>query len=137
VGVRNNIQVHRRLSVPSTFDGHVVALDILIPSSSKFCSHSALISLYALCDPGISCPLSATSFWPAISTLCGEDAQEITSWISAGDYNLTLSSTERSSGIFATQNWPLRCHAYRRFLTSANWALKTLRLKATLTIPLQ
>lgn len=91
VGVRRDIQ-SLRLDVHETLKGRVIALDLIIPTTSGYGFSHRFIGLYAPWDPGTS--PDASSFWPLITDLC---LSSPFSWSIAGDCNATLASCESSA----------------------------------------
>lgn len=90
VAVRRGIQT-QRIMTHTSLQGRVVVLDLIIPSSDGRGFPHRLVALYAPFDPGQE---DADLFWDLITQICRESPY---SFSAAGDFNVTLASSESSA----------------------------------------
>ena len=86
--VRNDLH-SQRVPIPDGLVGRVIALDVIIPTTSA-CTRV----LYAPWDPGGPQP-TPSQFWPMVAQLCRDAPSK--SWCIIGDCNLTLASVEAAN----------------------------------------
>ena len=111
VGVRQGLFNVQPVQLHSSLNGHVVALDLIIPTTQSGGFTHCLIGIYAPWDPGIH---QDNNFWHSLSTLCSSSPF---SWSIHGDFNATLSFMESSSITPQVDN---SHHAYSDFLQEMN-----------------
>ncbi|KAF8322351.1 uncharacterized protein EI90DRAFT_3131066 [Cantharellus anzutake] len=97
LGVRKNFQVLCRLSVPPVLQGRVVALDVILASSSLAPKVLQLLGIYAHATRE-----SLHSFWSEIRSLILQEPFPHL-WMAAGDFNVTIAPRERSSGALSPE----------------------------------
>ena len=108
VGVRSDIQISQPvITSHASLAGRVVAVDIILGTTSGMGFTHRIIGAYALWNPGIN----DGEFWTQIAKLCRNSQH---SWTLAGDLNATTSSVERPSGGNDARR------QYTRFLTETN-----------------
>ena len=110
VGVRRGLFNVQPLQLHPSLDGHVLALDLIIPTTEGGGFTHRLIGIYAPWDPGNQ----DSSFWHSLSTLCSSSPF---SWSVHGDFNATLSFAESSSTAPQIDN---SRQAYSAFLQETN-----------------
>ncbi|KAJ7788248.1 hypothetical protein B0H14DRAFT_3577343 [Mycena olivaceomarginata] len=93
VGMRKNLQIAQRVAINSTsLRGRVVAVDIVLPTTTGQGFVHRMIGAYAPWDPGAA---NTRDFWPDLTALVNSTT---TSWSIAGDLNTTVSASEHASG---------------------------------------
>ncbi|KAJ7775226.1 hypothetical protein B0H14DRAFT_2631883 [Mycena olivaceomarginata] len=93
VGIRKNIQIAQRVAInAASLRGRVVAVDIVLPTTTGQGFVHRMIGAYAPWDPGTP---DTCEFWPDLTALVNSTT---TSWSVAGDLNATVSASERASG---------------------------------------
>ena len=110
VGVRRGLFNVQPLQLHPSLDGHVLALDLIIPTTEGGGFTHRLIGIYAPWDPGNQ----DSNFWHSLSTLCSSSPF---SWSVHGDFNATLSFAESSSTAPQIDN---SRQAYSAFLQETN-----------------
>jgi len=93
VGVRKDIQVAQRVKIPSSLNGRVVAVDLVLGTNKGKGFLHRFIGTYAPWNPGADD--GRVNFWTEVTKICNDSAF---SWSLAGDLNATVSNTERMSG---------------------------------------
>ena len=102
VGIRKDLQVAQRLEIKQkALKGHVVALDIVLPTPNDRCFKHCFFGAYTPWNLGSIGDVSL--FWRDMTSLC----QSTTSlWTMAGDFNATVASFEcLSSGADARDQY--------------------------------
>ncbi|KAJ7816163.1 hypothetical protein B0H14DRAFT_3744213 [Mycena olivaceomarginata] len=93
VGIRKNIQSAQRVAITTaSLRGRVVAVDIVLPTTTGQGFIHRMIGAYAPWDPGFP---DTRDFWPDLTALVKSTT---TSWSVTGDLNATVSASERTSG---------------------------------------
>ncbi|KAF8323617.1 uncharacterized protein EI90DRAFT_3245179 [Cantharellus anzutake] len=99
--------------------GRVVALDVILASSSLAPKVLRLLGIYAPCNAAQE---SLRSFWSEIWSLISQEPFPHL-WMAAGDFNVTMALRERSSGALSPE-----ALIYQDFLTASDalnlWSLK-------------
>ena len=94
IGIRKDIQVSQCVEITQkSLKGRVVAIDIVLPTLDGGCAGHRIIGAYAPWNPGGVGDVR--HFWNDVAQLCLSSPMP---WTMAGDFNVTVSSLERSSG---------------------------------------
>jgi hypothetical protein len=93
VAVRRHLFNIQRVTVPTSLDGRVVALDLTIPLTTGRGFLHRFMGIYAPWNPGTS-EDENNQFWPTLTDLC---LASNGSWSLAGDCNATLLYTETTT----------------------------------------
>ncbi|KAJ7821195.1 hypothetical protein B0H14DRAFT_2599406 [Mycena olivaceomarginata] len=109
VGIRKNIQIAQCVAInAASLRGRVVAVDIVLPTTTGQGFVHRMIGAYAPWDPGAP---DTRDFWPDLTALVNSTT---TSWSVASDLNTTVSTSERASGGANARA------QYLKFLTDVN-----------------
>ena len=84
----------QRVPMPDGLAGHVVVLDVAIPTASAWGFILRILAIYAPWDPGGPQP-TPQQFWSMLTPLCQDAPSHV--WCVIGDCNLTLASSETTS----------------------------------------
>ncbi|KAJ7670831.1 hypothetical protein DFH06DRAFT_981093, partial [Mycena polygramma] len=77
----------------ASLKGRLLAIDVILPTDSGRGFVHRVVGVYAPWDPGINnIDPNAREFWADVTEFCNST---LTSWSMGGDYNATVSSTER------------------------------------------
>jgi hypothetical protein len=108
VGIWNDIQISQPITITdASLTGHVVAVDVILGTTSGRGFTHRIIGAYASWNPGIN----DGDFWTQVAKVCRNSQH---SWTLAGDLNATTSSVECPSGGNDARR------QYARFLTETN-----------------